>query len=267
MDFSINYENTTWVHKLDPRTKWIFILVFATAPLFFTKFFYLLGCALLILPFWISAKIDIRPVKALVIALVVFAVITVIFATFYNYNYPNQKVLFKIGPLVANDIGFLTGLMLGFRSMIPGFVAIMLICTTDPASLAKAMMKMHIPLSVSFMMMGALKMFPMVASEMDNIKTAQLIRGVQYGNMKKNFRAFRLAVFPLIVNSLRRSRTTGVAVECKGFGKRAWKEYYQEFHFTKADYAVLAFCIIIVIAVIIVRFVFGLGVDPNVVQA
>lgn len=266
-DFSINYEKTTWVHKLDPRTKLIFILVFATVPLFFTKFSYLLGCALLILPIWISAKIDIRPIKGLLVAFLIFALISVVFATFYNYDHPNQTVLFKLGPLTATNIGFLSGLMLGFRSLIPAFVAMILICTTDPASLAKAMMKMHVPLSVSFMMMGALKMFPLVSSEMENIKTAQLIRGVEYGSMRKNFKAFRLAVFPLIVNSLRKSRVTGTAVECKGFGKRAWKEYYQEFSFTRVDYFMLAMCIIFAVTAFVLRYVFGLGVDPYVTGA
>lgn len=266
-DFSLNYEKTTWVHKLDPRTKLIFILVFATVPLLFTDILYLFGCALLVLPIWVSAKIDIRPIKPLLVAIVIFAVVSVVFATFYNYNRPGQTVLFEIGPLVATDAGFLSGLMLGFRSSIPALVALILICTTDPASLAKAMMRMHIPLSVAFMMMGALKMFPMVSSEMQNIKTAQLIRGVQYGNMRKNFKAFRLAVFPLIINSLRKSRVTGTAVECKGFGKRAWNEYYQEFSFQRMDYIMLAFCVIFAVAALVLRFGFGLGVDPYVMGA
>ena len=238
--------------------------MFATVPLFFTKFSYLLGCALLILPVWVSAKIDIRPIKGLLVAFLIFALCSVVFATFYNYDHPNQTVLFKISPLTATNVGFVSGLLLGFRSLIPGLVALILICTTDPASLAKVMMKMHIPLSVAFMMMGALKMFPLVSSEMQNIKTAQIIRGVEYGNMRKNFKAFRLAAFPLIVNSLRKSRVTGTAVECKGFGKRAWKECYQSFSFTRVDYIVLAFCVLFAISAIVIRYGFGLGVDAYV---
>lgn len=264
-DFSINYEKKTWVHMLDPRSKLIFIIVFATVPLFFTQFEYLLGCALIVLPIWISAKIDIRPIKGILVAIVVFAIVSVIFSTFYNYNFPDQIVLFKLGPLTATDSGLRTGLMLGFRASVPSVVALILICTTDPASLAKAMMKMHIPLSVAFMMMGALKMFPLVSSEMSNIKTAQIIRGVKYGGMKNNFKAFRLAVFPLIINSLRKSRVTGVAVECKGFGKRAWKEYYQKFKFTKYDYLLLFFCLVVFVGSIIIRYYFGFGVDKYVV--
>lgn len=263
-DFSINYEKKTWVHMLDPRTKLIFIIVFATVPLFFTQVEYLIACTLLILPVWFSAKIDIRPIKPLLVAILIFALVSVVFSLFYNYNFPDQIVLFKLGPLVATDGGLKTGLMLGFRASIPALVALILICTTDPASLAKAMMKMHIPLSVAFMMMGALKMFPLVSAEMSNIKTAQLIRGVKYGGMKDNFKAFKLAVFPLIINSLRKSRVTGVAVESKGFGKRAWKEYYQDFTFSNSDYLLLTACLITFVGALIVRYYLGLGFDPHV---
>ncbi len=266
-DFSVNYEKKTWVHRLDPRSKLIFILVFATIPLIFTDFKYLLVCAALVAPIWISARIDIKPIKGLLFAIIIFSAVAVVFATFYNYDHPNKIVLFQLGPLVATNIGLLSGLMLGFRAAIPALVALILICTTDPAYLAKAMMKMHIPLSVAFMMMGALKMFPLVFEEMQNIKTAQIIRGVKYGGMKNNFNAFKLAVFPLMVNSLRKSRVTGVAVESKGFGKRAWKEYYQNFKFGPNDYMLLAGCAVFAVASLVVRYGFGLGFDPMVTQA
>ncbi len=265
-DFSENYEKKTWVHRLDPRSKLIFILVFATVPLFFTDFKYLLVCAILIAPVWFSAKISVKPIKGLLIAILIFSSMIVLFAAFYNYDIPGSIQLVKIGPLVATNIGFFSGLMLGFRAAIPSIVALILICTTDPANLAKAMMKMHIPLSVAFMMMGALRMFPLVFEEMQNIKTAQIIRGVKYGGLKNNFNAFKLAVFPLLVNSLRKSRVTGIAVESKGFGKRAWKEYYQEFHMGRNDYLLLGFCAIFVIVVVVLVFGYGLGVDPNVIQ-
>lgn len=266
-DFSVNYEKDTWVHRLDPRVKLIYIIIFATIPLFFTDLRYILACALLILPVWISAKIDIKPIKGLLIAILIFSLMAMVFAAFYNYDRPNQKILFSLGPLIATDMGLLTGVMLAFRAAVPALVALILIATTDPAYLAKAMMKMGIPLSVAFMMMGALKMFPLVSEEMQNIKTAQIIRGVKYGGLKNNFKAFKLAVFPLMINALRKSRVTGIAVESKGFGKRAWKDYYQEFAMGRNDYLMLAFCIIFTVVTLVLRFGFGLGVDLNVTGA
>lgn len=266
-DLSVNYEKNTWVHRLDPRVKLAFIMLFATVPLFFTDIWYLLVCALVLAPVWISAKIDPKPIQGLLIAIAVFSLTIVIFATFYNYDRPDQKVIFALGPLKATDKGLLSGLMLGFRAAIPGIAALILICTTDPAYLAKAMMKMKIPLSVAFMMMGALKMFPLVFEEMQNIRTAQTIRGVKYGGMKNNFNAFKLAAFPLMINSLRKSRVTGVAVESKGFGKRAWKDYYQKFTLSRNDYLMLAFCIVALVVALVLRYGYGLGVDPNITGA
>ena len=59
----------------------------------------------------------------------------------------------------------------------------------------------------------------------------------------------------------------GLAIESKGFGNRQWCEYYQNFSFKKIDYAMLVFTIILVITALIVRYYFGLGVDPLVTQA
>lgn len=263
-DLSVNYEKDTWVHRLDPRVKLLFIILFATVPLLFTDIWFLLGCALILAPVWFSAKIDIEPIKGLLIAVAIFSLTIVVFSTFYNYERPDQKILFALGPLKATDKGLLSGLMLGFRAAIPGVSALILISTTDPAYLAKAMMKMKIPLSVAFMMMGALKMFPLVFEEMQNIRTAQIIRGVKYGGMKNNLRAFKLAAFPLMINSLRKSRVTGVAVESKGFGKRAWNDYYQKFKLNRNDYLMLAFCVIFLVVSLVLRFGFGLGVSLDV---
>jgi len=265
--FSANYEKNTWIHRLDPRVKLFFILSFVFIPLFFTKFLYLAVITVIILPFWISAKIDVRSISGLVVAILIFSFIAVIFATFYNYNHPSQIVLFRIGPLTATNIGLISGLVLGFRAAIPAFVVLILICTTDPAELCKAMMKVKMPLTVAFMMLGALRMFPLVTEEMANISTAQTIRGINKKGMKNNFKAFQLAALPLLINSLRRSRTMGLAIESKGFGNRQWCEYYQNFSFKKIDYAMLVFTIILVITALIVRYYFGLGVDPLVTQA
>ena len=76
-----------------------------------------------------------------------------------------------------------------------------------------------------------------------------------------------MAVTPLMINSLRKSRVTGLAVESKGFGMHAWREYYQEYKLHFADYMMILACLIFVVVAIILRFVLGLGVNPMVLQA
>lgn len=265
--FVSNYEKDTWMHRLDPRIKLIFIISFVMIPLLFTDIRYLLVISAVLIPVWITSKIDAKPISALIVAVVIFSLVAVVFATFYNYNVPGQKEYFRIGILAATDIGFQSGIMLGVRAAIPSLVVLILICTTDPAMLAKAMMKLKMPLAVAFMMLAALRMFPMVTEEMSNISTAQTIRGVDKKGFSNTFKAFKMASMPLMINSLRRSRTMGLAIESKGFGKRAWKEYYQDFKLTKTDILVLVLTIVALAACIYIRYVLGLGVDPNVMAA
>lgn len=265
IDFVSNLDENTWVHKLDPRAKLLLILSFVMIPLLFLNPVYLTSILMLGLPLWFAAKIKIKPILPLLVTIVILAMSAIVFATFYNYNQPNANILFSIGSLQATDIGLYSGLILGYRIAIPCFMTIILISTTDPALLAKGLMKMKVPISVAFMFLGTLRFFPLVFEELTNISNAQTIRGVNKKGIRGSWNSFRLAVFPLLINSLRRSRTMGLAVESKGFSKMAWKEYYQDMKFSNIDTFITILTIIFLIAALYVRFVLGLGADNSVV--
>ncbi|MEA3321218.1 MAG: energy-coupling factor transporter transmembrane component T [Bacillota bacterium] len=266
IDFVSNLDGNTWVHRLDPRAKLLVIMSFVIIPLLFMNPYYLTIILMLGLPLWLSAKINIKAIMPLLVTIVILAMSAVIFATFYNYGQANAKVLFSIGPLQATDIGLYSGLILGYRIAIPCFMTIILISTTDPALLAKGLMKMKVPVSIAFMFLGTLRFFPLLFEEMTNISNAQTIRGVNKKGIRGSWNSFKLAVFPLLINSLRRSRTMGIAVESKGFSKLAWKEYYQDMKFTKVDILITFLTITFFLTAIYIRFVMGLGADNTVIM-
>jgi energy-coupling factor transport system permease protein len=258
LDFVSNLDKDTWVHRIDPRVKLIMLCAFVICPLLFVEPWYLTGIVVLALPLWIGARIEIRPIHGLIDAIIVMAITSVVFSTFYNYD-RLSPVYFSIGPLKATSVGFYIGLVLAYRMSIPSMVVIILIATTDPASLAKGLMKMRVPIPVAFMFLGSLRFFPLLFEEFTNITNAQTIRGIKKGGLSGMWRSFKLASFPLMINSLRRSRVMGLAVESKGFGKRAWNEYYQEFHLNLIDYLMIAYTILVVGAVLYVRYYLQLG--------
>lgn len=261
MDFVSNLDKDTWVHRLDPRAKLILILGFVIVPLLFMDPLYLTAVLLVGLPVWFSAKIQVKSILPLLGTIVILAMSAVIFATFYNYDQAAAKVLFTIGPLQATDIGLYSGLVLGYRIAIPSFMAIIIIVTTDPALLAKGLMKMKVPISIAFMFLGTLRFFPLVFEEMINISNAQTIRGVNKKGIRGSWNSFKLAAFPLLINSLRRSRTMGLAVESKGFSKMAWREYHQEMKMVALDYVVIFLTIAALLATLYIRYGLRLGAD------
>lgn len=216
---------------------------------------------------WFSAKIKIKPILPLLLTILILAMSAIVFATFYNYNQPNTNILFSIGSLQATDIGLYSGLILGYRIAIPCFMTIIIISTTDPALLAKGLMKMKVPINVAFMFLGTLRFFPLVFEELTNISNAQTIRGVNKKGLRGSWNSFKLAVFPLLINSLRKSRTMGLAVESKGFSKMAWKEYYQDMKLTRMDLFVIVLTILFFAAAIYFRFILGLGGSNSIVYS
>lgn len=265
IDFVSNLDTGTWVHRLDPRAKLFLILAFVIIPLLFMDPLYLTAVLLLGLPVWFSAKIKIKSIAPLLGTIVILALSAVVFSTFYNYEQAEAMVIFSIGSLQATDIGLLSGLVLGYRIAIPCFMTIVIISTTDPALLAKGLMKMKVPMSVAFMFLGTLRFFPLVFEEMTNISNAQTIRGVNKKGIKGSWNSFKLAAFPLLVNALRRSRTMGLAVESKGFSKMAWREYYQDMRLSSIDILAIILTILFFAAALYVRYVLGLGGDNSII--
>lgn len=142
-------------------------------------------------------------------------------------------------------------------------MTIVIITTTDPALLAKGLMKMKVPMNIAFMFLGTLRFFPLVFEELTNISNAQTIRGVNKKGIRGSWNSFKLAAFPLLINSLRRSRTMGLAVESKGFSKMAWREYYQDMKLENKDYVVIVLTIVFFAGALYVRYGLGLGADNS----
>lgn len=262
-DFVVNLDKGTWVHKLDPRAKLLLIIGFVVTPLLFMDPLYLTIILLIGIPIWLSAKIHMKSIMPLLGTIVILAMSAVIFSTFYNYEQANANVLFSIGSLQATDIGLYSGLVLGYRIAIPCFMTIVIITTTDPALLAKGLMKMKVPMNIAFMFLGTLRFFPLVFEELTNISNAQTIRGVNKKGIRGSWNSFKLAAFPLLINSLRRSRTMGLAVESKGFSKMAWREYYQDMKLENKDYVVIILTIVFFAGALYVRYGLGLGADNS----
>ena len=218
LDFVSNLDKDTWVHRMDPRVKLGLLTAFVICPLCFMDVWYLTGILVMALPLWFGGKIEIKPIRGLLDAIIIMAITSVLFATFYNYD-RNSLVYFTLGPLKATEVGFMSGLVLAYRMSIPSFVVIILIATTDPANLAKGLMRLRVPIPVAFMFLGSLRFFPLVFEEMTNVTNAQTIRGVKRGGISGSWNSFKLASFPLMINCLRRSRVMGLSVESKVLGK------------------------------------------------
>jgi energy-coupling factor transport system permease protein len=138
-------------------------------------------------------------------------------------------------------------------------ISLVLFLSTDPTLLARALMKMRVPFEIAFIMLAAVRFFPIFITEASNISQAQRIRGVDTRGVTGIFRRLRLMAFPLMIGVLRKARTVGLAVETKAFGARQWKEFYREVRYGPLDYALSIGVVLILFVSVYLRVALGIG--------
>jgi energy-coupling factor transport system permease protein len=261
-NFMSNIGNSSWVHRLDPRTKIAILVFFSTIPLLFTDYRFIAVFIILTLPLWLTANINFRPMIGPFTGVAIF--LTIIFLL-NAVRGPSELVKtdiysqftwhIQLGPVVITSHSFIRGLFLAMRLAASITIGLLIIATTDPTYLAKGMKKLGVPTTVVFMVLAALRFIPIIMEQLFNILDAQTIRGVSKSRIERT----KLLLLPLFITSLRRTRTMGLASEAKGFGARLWCDYYETFQLKLADKAILVALLVITIVALVLRFGFGLG--------
>jgi energy-coupling factor transport system permease protein len=261
-NFMSNIARQSWVHRLDPRTKVALLLVFSTLPIFFTDPRFIFAFVLLILPIWLTANVDFRPLGGPLFGVGIFLTMLFLLTAVVGSSeltnpdpYSAYTWYYQLGPLVVTSRTVTRGLWLAMRLAVPLTTGLLIITTTDPTYLAKGLRKLKMPTEIVFMILAGLRFIPIVTEQLFNILDAQTVRGVENSRIKR----IRLLMLPLFITSLRRTRTMGLACEAKGFGARRWNNFYETFSLKIADKLMLAGLALVAVTALVVRFGFGYG--------
>jgi energy-coupling factor transporter transmembrane protein EcfT len=144
---------------------------------------------------------------------------------------------------------------LGYGAMI--FVSLMLVMTTRDIELTGTMMQMRVNYVASFFVATMLRSLNMALNDYSTIRQAQIARGISL--KKRNF--FRIIAdlaymaVPLTATMLRRSSEVGDAALIRGFSMQSRNptEFHEVRPFTVMDWAVIALCAALVVAVVVFR--------------
>jgi energy-coupling factor transport system permease protein len=262
VNFMSNVDRESWVHRLDPRTKFALILFFTSIPLFFTNWRFTLVFIALTLPFWLTANINFRPMIGPFVGVGIFLVLIFVLNAVRassDLEVTDPRFAFdwymKLGPVVVTSLSAAQGLFMALRLLTPLTIGLLIISTTDPTYLAKGLRKLRFPTELVFMVLAGMRFIPIVTEQLFNILDAQTIRGVSSSRIERT----RLLLLPLFITSLRRVRSLGLATEAKGFGASRWNDFYEEFGLRYADKTILVTLIVLTITSLVIRFGFGLG--------
>ena len=209
------------VHRLDPRTKIVLVVVYIAA-LFSAKsyFSYAVMLAVLIICTAIS-RINIKTMLRGIRPLLVIIIITAVLNVFYTPGEPIVK--FWIFTITREGIRNASFMILRIIMLITG--TFLLTYTTSPIMLTDGLERLMNPLKkikvpvheLAMMMSIALRFIPTLVEETDKIMSAQKARGADFdtGNLIQKAKALLPILIPLFISAFRRADELAIAMESR----------------------------------------------------
>lgn len=253
------------LHRLDPRTKIILVLIYVVTVFFANNLFslaFLLFTALAIVALsGISYKIVLKSIKPVMVLIVFTAFINLFLTT------SADDPLFKWYFIKVYRQGVINAVFMIVRilSLIIG-TSVLLTYTTSPITLTdgierllKPLKKLHVPVHEFAMMMTiALRFIPTLLEETDKIISAQKARGAGFDNkgLINKAKAFLPILIPLFISAFRRADELATAMECRCYHGGEGRTRLRQLKSAPRDYIALAVTIFFLALVIVLDRIF-----------
>ncbi|MBR2937985.1 MAG: energy-coupling factor transporter transmembrane protein EcfT [Oscillospiraceae bacterium] len=210
------------VHRLDPRTKLIALIVYIvalfTAGSWLTYAIAFGFLAVSIAVSQIPLKAIVRGMKPLVFVLIFTGILNLFFTG-------GERVLVSFWRITITLEGITRAIFMVVRILMLISATFLLTYTTSPISLTDGLESLLSPLKklrmpvheLSMMMCIALRFIPTLIEETDKIISAQKARGADFesGSLMKRVKALVPILVPLFISAFRRADELATAMECR----------------------------------------------------
>ena len=253
------FPGDTVVHRLDPRTKLLLVIVYIVA-LFLCKWFVSYAVALAFLVTAVALS-RIR-LKALFKGLKPLIII-IIFTALLNLFYSEGRVLVEFWIFKITYEGIKNAFFLVLRIMMLVMGTFLLTYTTSPIALTDGLESLLSPLKkirfpvheLAMMMSIALRFIPTLIEETDKIISAQKARGADFetGNIFRRAKALIPILVPLFVSAFRRADELATAMECRCYHGGKGRTKLKQLHYRSRDIIALLLGALLLAAIIVLR--------------
>jgi len=250
------FPGNSLVHRLDPRTKLIAVVLYIIA-LFLAKSFASYGIMLAVLALSISiSKVPLKSILRGMKPILFIAIFTAILNLFYT---PGTHVLVKFWIITITLEAVLNAFFMVVRIMMLIAGTFLLTYTTSPIlltdgleALMNPLKKIKVPVhELSMMMSIALRFIPTLIEETDKIMSAQRARGADFesGNLVQRAKALIPLLVPLFISAFRRADELAIAMECRCYHGGEGRTRLRQLKYQGIDRMTLLFFVVVTVAV------------------
>lgn len=253
MIFGRYIPGSSFVHKLDPRSKLLFVFIFIIAVFLANNtitYAVLLAFTLLVI---FSSKIrlyfllsGLKPI----LFLIVFTMLMHIFFT------KDGSLLVNWGFIKVYSEGVRQGVYISTRFLVLVLITSILTLTTSPISITDGMEDLLGPLKriklpvheLALMMSISLRFIPTLMDETDKILKAQLARGsdISSGTIQQRIKAIIPLLVPLFVSAFKRAEDLAIAMEVRGYRGGEGRTRYRQLTWSWRDTIIIILLVLVI---------------------
>lgn len=233
------------VHRLDPRVKFLYVIVMFIVAVLFIEFFPLLVLFFLQIPFVILARVRkewLRSLRGAAFLATMIFVFNFVFGYFYRTHTGTALLDYSVS------------MSLRFLVLVESFSVFFL--TTSPDQLSLALEQSHVRYDFTFAFTTAVRFVPVLAEEAQTIMDAQKARGLELekGNFLKRVRNYIPILIPLIVSAIRRSLELAEAMESRAWGATSKRTNLYVLKMKAGDFVLIVLSVVLLIVAVYVRY-------------
>lgn len=237
-------------HRMNPVAKLFFAVIFAIACFCATDAPMLL--ALLALAYGIAASCGMmRQTLGLTKAVLVFSVLL---AVVIALTTPTGDVLLALPWGYIGTGGLLLAVLTVVRLVAAAIPLFLLFYVTKMSDLSNSVVKvLRVPYKYAFTFTSTVHFIPVFLNDMRSIMEAQTARGVRFdqGGIVNKVRLIVPLCVPLLVSSVRKTNSTAIAAEVRGFNLRTRESGCKEYPFAAIDVAALVLAFVLLAVAIV----------------
>ncbi len=250
---SLFVDNGTYLTKIHPFTKLMYVLMAICVPLIGGKL-YLFPCLItLSLCLLISGRLLKKAVPLIAFSFTIILVIFLIQGLFYHKNVTpwfglGKMIFYREGVLYATRIGC------NVLNMLLSFAVFVL--STRPQELVEEMEKHGFSKKFGYVVNSVFQIIPQMMGTTSTITDAQRSRGMETeGNLFTRAKAFLPLISPVVMSSLINTRERAIALEVRAFNSKQTKTWLGDRPKHKGDTALTIGMAVVIVLTIVWRVV------------
>lgn len=263
VSFGQYYPANSFAHKLDPRLKLLFLIVYIVSIFLCTTFVGLGVCAAVLLVCVLFSRVPLGKMLKSVKGVLFLLLFTAILNLFFYSPAEGESPLWAWKFLEIYWGGLRAAGFLIIRLFLLVMGSSLLTLTTTPVSLTDGIESLLTPLKwikvpvhdIALIMSIALRFIPILTDETSRIMNAQKARGADFetGGLIKRIKAIIPILIPLLISAFRRADELGDAMDARCYAGSTTRTKYKKLRFGWRDLLAAIFMLALLAAVIVLK--------------